>query len=34
MLLVDIWLDPIIVESDYQEMCEKVDFYRIACREI
>ena len=26
ILLVDIWLDPIIVESDYQEMCEKVDF--------
>ena len=26
ILLVDIWLDPIIVESNYQEMCEKVDF--------
>lgn len=26
ILLVDIWLDPIIVESDYQEICEKVDF--------
>ena len=26
ILLVDIWLDPIIVKSDYQEVCEKVDF--------
>ena len=26
VLLVDIWLDPAIAESDYQEMCKKVDF--------
>ena len=26
ILLVDIWLDPTIAESDYEEMCEKVDF--------
>ncbi|HJC25556.1 MAG TPA: TetR/AcrR family transcriptional regulator [Candidatus Eisenbergiella merdavium] len=26
VLLVDIWLDPVIADSGYQEMCEKVDF--------
>lgn len=26
VLLIDIWLDPTIVNSDYTEMCRKVDF--------
>lgn len=26
VLLIDIWLDPIIVDSTYEEMCDKVDF--------
>ena len=26
VLLIDIWLDPTIVNSDYEEMCNKVDF--------
>lgn len=26
VLLVDVWLDPVIVDSDYEEMCSKVDF--------
>ncbi len=26
VLLIDVWLDPVIVNSDYQEMCNKVDF--------
>ena len=26
ILLIDIWLDPSIVEGGYEEMCEKVDF--------
>lgn len=26
MLLIDIWLDPVIVNGDYAEMCRKVDF--------
>lgn len=26
VLLIDIWLDPVIVDSSYEEMCNKVDF--------
>ncbi|WP_440896649.1 TetR/AcrR family transcriptional regulator [Amphibacillus sp. Q70] len=26
VLLIDIWLDPIIVDSSYEDMCSKIDF--------
>lgn len=34
ILLIDIWLDPVIVNSSYEEMCNKVDFIILFLRKL
>jgi AcrR family transcriptional regulator len=34
IVLIDIWLDPVIVNSSYEEMCNKVDFIILFLRKL